>query len=85
MKRKKGRRNSNGERGGNSDLLKEEKLGVEEEEVSLLIKMGSMAAVALAPARGGAVDGLTEDARAPMLAAEAMCFARWREDEEDEV
>ena len=53
--------------------------------MSLLIKMGSMAAVALVPAGGGTVDGLTEDARAPILAAGAMCSARLREDEEDEV
>ena len=53
--------------------------------MSLLIKMGSMAAVALAPAGGSTMEGLMEDARAPMLAAEAMCSARLREGEEDEV
>ena len=72
---KKGRRNGYRERRGSSDLLREVKLGNEEEEVSLLIRMGSMAAVALVPAGGGTVDGLMEDAGAPMLAAEATCSA----------
>ena len=68
--------NNNGERRENADLLREAKLGSDEEELSLLIKMGSMVAVAFVPARGGTMDGLGEDARAPMLAAGAMCSAQ---------
>ena len=77
--------NSNGERVENGDLLREAKLRSDEEGVSLLIKMGSMVAVAFVPAGGGTVDGLAEDARAPMLVAGAMCSARLQENEEDEV
>ena len=44
-----------------------------------------MAAVALVPDGGGAVAGLTDDPRAPMLAAEVKYSARLREGEEDEV
>ena len=68
--------NSNGEQRENTDLLREAKLGSHEEEVSLLIKMGSMVAVAFVPAGGGTVDGLAEDAQTPMLAAGAMCSAQ---------
>ena len=85
MQKKKGGRNDNSKRGRHSNLLSEEKLGVEEEDVSLLINIGSMAAVALAPVGGGAVAGLTEDPRAPMLVAEAEYSARLRGGKEDEV
>ena len=80
MQKKKGARRSNGERRICRNLLSEEKLGAEEEGVSLSISIGSMAAVALAPARGGAVAGLAEDPRALMLAAEAESSARLREE-----
>ena len=67
------------------DLHNEAKLGNDEEEVSLSMRMGSMAAVALAPAGGGTVDGLEEDARAPMLAAGRCALRRRAGEEEDEV
>ena len=51
----------------------------------MLINIGSMSAVVLAPAGGGTVAGLTDYPRAPMLAAEAKYSARLREGEEDEV
>ena len=53
--------------------------------MSLLINIGSMATVALAPVRGGAMAGLIEDPRAPMLAADAECSTHLRGGEEDDV
>ena len=84
-RRKKEAENSNGKRRKNANLLSEAKLGNDEEEVSLSMRMGSMVAVAVAPAGGGTVDGLVEDARLPMLAAGRCALRRRAGEEEDEV
>ena len=60
------------------DLHNEAKLGNDKEEESLSMRMGSMVAEASAPAGGGTVDGLAEDARLPMLAARRSALRRYR-------
>ena len=61
-------------KGRSKNLLNDEKLGAEEE--SLSINMGLMVMVAFASAGGGAVFGLAEDPLAPMVAAGAESYAR---------
>ena len=50
--------------------------------MSLSMRMGSMVAEASAPAGGGTVDGLAEEARPPMLAARRRALRRRAGEEE---
>ena len=76
---------NNGERKNNGYLHSDAKLGNGEEDVSLSMRMGSMVAEASAPAGGGTVDGLVEEARPPMLATRRRALRRHAGEEEDEV
>ena len=64
------------------DLLNEAKLGNDEEEESLSMRMCSMVAESSAPTGGGTVNGLAEETRQPMFAARRRALRRRAGEEE---
>ena len=72
----------NGERKNSRYLHRDAKLGSDEEDESLLIRIGSMVAASSAPTGGGTVEGLAEEARPPMFAARRRALRKRAEEEE---